>query len=199
MKIDSSTTVFVPGGSGGVGHYIVQLAKILGAKRVIASASKDDGIRILKENYHVDEVINHGKENVVERVLQLTDGKGADIVYDATYLPSSFAKSIQTVREGGSWIVLGHFGGEGSEEAKLVAERKAHLVQADLGRYWLTSLRSQMNTLVQEPLAKAAQWIADGRLKPHINQTIALKDVQETLKQLQQGKTGFGKVIVRFH
>lgn len=199
VKIDSSTTVFVPGGSGGVGHYIVQIARILGAKRIITSASKAEGIRTLKEIYHVDEVIDHSKENIVERVLELTDGKGADIVYDATYLPSSMEKSIQTVREGGSWIVLGHFGAQGSEQSKLVAERKANLVHADLGRYWFGPQRSQFESLVREPLTKAAQWIGEGLLKPYINQTIELKDVQETLKKLEQGKTAFGKVVVRFH
>ncbi len=53
MNIDSSTTVFIPGGSGGVGHFSVQIAQIRGAKRVITSASKDEGIQILKNQYKV--------------------------------------------------------------------------------------------------------------------------------------------------
>jgi NADPH:quinone reductase-like Zn-dependent oxidoreductase len=81
-------------------------------------------------------VINHAKENVVDRVLELTDGQGVDVVYDSTYLPSSFKKSVKTVKEGGSWIVLGHFAQEGSEEAKSVAQRKAKLFQADISHYW---------------------------------------------------------------
>lgn len=198
MKVDSSTTIFVPGGSGGVGHYIVQIAQILGAKRVITSASKDEGIRILQEQYKISDVINHAKENMVERVMAMTNGEGVDIVYDATYLPSSMAQSIQTVKPGGHWIVLGHFGAEGSEQAQMVAERKAHLVHADLGRYWLGAERSQLKTLVREPLIKAAQWIAEGKLKPYINQTIRLEDVQEALNKLKQGKAGFGKVVVQF-
>jgi len=82
--------VFIPGGSGGVGHFAVQIAQILGAKQIITSASKDEGIKILKEQYQIKDVINHAKENVVDRVLELTQGKGVDIVYDATYLESSF-------------------------------------------------------------------------------------------------------------
>lgn len=199
MKIDSSTTVFVPGGSGGVGHFIVQLAQIHGAKLVVTSASKDEGIKILKEQYKVKDVINHGKDNVIDRVLELTNGQGADVVYDATYLESSFAKSIQTVKEGGSWIVLGHFAQEGSAEAKAVAARKAKLVHADLGRYWVGAERAQLKTFVHDSLTEAAKWIAEGKLKPYISQTIKLEEVKDALKSLKEGKSGFGKVVIKFH
>lgn len=199
VKIDSSTTVFVPGGSGGVGHYIVQIAKIRGAKQVITSASKDEGIRILRDYYEIPDTINHGKENVVERVLELTNGQGVDIVYDATYLESSMAKSIQTVKEGGSWIVLGHFSQEGSEQSKLVAEQKAHLVGADIGRYWFGPERNQLKTLIQDTLEQAAKWITEGKLKPYIYQTIKLDEVNKVLDKLKQGKTGFGKIVVQHH
>ena len=199
MKIDSSTTVFVPGGSGGVGHYIVQLAQIHGAKQVITSASKEDGIAILKEQYKVKDVINHAKDNVVDRVLELTHGQGADVVYDATYLESSMAKTIKTVKEGGAWIVLGNFAGEGSAEAKAVAARKAKLVHADISRYWLGPERAQLKSLVQDPLIQAAKWIEEGKLKPYVNQTIKLDEVKDTLEKMKQGKTGFGKVVIKFH
>ena len=126
MNIDSSTTVFIPGGSGGVGHFAVQIAQILGAKQVIASASKDDGIRILREKYQIKDVINHAKENVVERVRELTGGKGVDVVYDSTYLELSFEKSIQTVKQGGTWIVLGDFARQGSKQGKSLAEKKSN-------------------------------------------------------------------------
>ncbi|CAF0943387.1 unnamed protein product [Adineta steineri] len=197
VNIDSSTTVFIPGGSGGVGHFAVQIAQIRGAKQVITSASKDDGIQILKEQYKIKEVINHAKDNVIERVLELTHGQGADIVYDATYLESSFAKSTQTVKEGGSWIVLGGFAKEDSKEAKSVAERKAKVVHADLACYWLGPERAQMKTFVQDALAQGAKWIEEGKLKPYINQTIKLEDVQDALEKLKQGKGGFGKVVVK--
>ncbi|UJR11650.1 hypothetical protein I4U23_015831 [Adineta vaga] len=152
VNIDSTTSVFIPSGSGGVGHFSVQIAQIRGAKQVITSASKDDGIQILKEQYKVNDVINHAKENIVDRVLELTEGQGANVVYDSTYLPSSFEKSTQVVKEGGSWIVLGGFGKEGSSEANNVAQRKANVVHADMARYWLGAERAQLKTLVHDTL-----------------------------------------------
>ena len=166
---------------------------------MITSASKDDGIKILREQYGVQDVINHGKEDVVERVLALTDGQGADVVYDATYLESSMAKSIQTVKQGGSWIVLGAFARQGSQEAKGVAERKATLVHADLGRYSLGPERTQMKAFFHDALTEAAKWVEEGKLKPYINQTIKLDEAQEALKKMEQGKSGFGKVVVQLH
>ncbi len=198
MNIDSSTSVFIPGGSGGVGHFSVQIARIRGAKQVITSASKEDGIQILKDQYQIKDVINHSKENVVDRVLELTGGQGVDIVYDSTYLQSSFEKSTKTVKEGGSWIVLGpFFGKEGSAEAKNVAQRKAKLFHANLGGYWLGPERAQLKTFFQNSLSQGAKWIEEGKLKPYINQIIKLEEVQNTLDQLKQGKGGFGKIVVQ--
>jgi len=164
---------------------------------VITSASKDEGIQILKDQYKIKDVINHGKENVVDRVLELTQGHGADIVYDSTYLESSFEKSIKTVKKGGSWIVLGHFAQEGSKEAQSVAERKAKLVHADIARYWLGPERAQLQTFVQNTLAQGAKWIQEGKLKPYISETIKLEEAQNALQQMKQGKGGFGKIVVK--
>ncbi len=144
--------MFIPGGSGGVGHFAVQIARILGAKQIITSASKDEGIKILKDQYHIKDVINHAKENVVDRVLELTQGQGVDIVYDSTYLESSFEKSIKTVKEGGSWIVLRRVGQETAKESESIAERKGKLILADLARYWLGSERAQLKRFFQNSL-----------------------------------------------
>jgi NADPH:quinone reductase-like Zn-dependent oxidoreductase len=199
VNIDSSTSVFVPGGSGGVGHFIVQVARIRGAGQIITSASKDEGIQILKEQYKINDVINHATENVVERVLELTQNQGVDIAYDSTYLSSSYAKSIQTVKSGGSWIVLSRFIQDGSEEAKAVAKRNANLVHADLLRYWIGPERAQVKSFVQGSLIQGAKWLEEGILKPYINQIIKLEEAQNVLDQVQQGKSGFGKVVIKLY
>ncbi len=175
----------------------MQIAQIRGAKQVITSASKDEGIRILKEQYKIKDVINHAKENVVDRVLELTQGQGVDIVYDSTYLESSFEKSIKTIKVGGSWIVLRRFGVDLNKEAKSIAERKGKLFHADLGRYWMGPERAQIKKFVQNSLTQGAKWVEEGKLKPYINQTIKLEEAQNALEQLKQGKGGFGKIVVK--
>lgn len=140
-----------------------------GLRQVITSASKEDGITIVKEQYKVKDVINHAKDNVVDRVLELTHGQGADVLYDATYLESSMAKTTKTVKEGGAWTVLGAFAKEGSAEARAVTTQKAKVVHADIGRYSLGPERAQWKSLVQDPLTQAAKWIEEGKVKPYIN------------------------------
>jgi hypothetical protein len=50
------------GGSGGAGHFIVQIFQIREAKQVITSASKDDGLQILKDQYTIKDAINRTKK-----------------------------------------------------------------------------------------------------------------------------------------
>lgn len=197
VKIDSSTSVYIPGGSGGVGHFSVQIAQIRGAKQVITSASKEEGIQILKEKYRIKDVINHATENLVDRVMELTDGKGVDVVYDATYLPSSFDKTIQIVKEGGSWIVLRRFGQDTTKDAERVEKRKGKLILADLGRYWLGNERTQLKSFCQYSLSQGAKWIEQGQLKPYINRIIKLEEAQDALELIKQGKSGFGKIVIK--
>ncbi|UJR24098.1 hypothetical protein I4U23_027065 [Adineta vaga] len=197
VNIDSSKSVFIPGGSGGVGHFSVQIAQIRGAKQVITSASKDEGIRILKEEYHIKDVINHSTENIIDRIMELTNGEGVDIVYDSTYLPSSFDKTIQTIKQGGSWIVLRRFGQDTTKDSQRVAERKGKLYLADLGRYWLGNERIQLKSFAQNSLLQGAKWIEEGKLKPFINRIIQLEEVPDTLELIKQGKSGFGKIVVK--
>ena len=97
--------IFIPGGAGGVGHFAVQLAKYYGL-RVIASASKPDGLRLL-QTLHADVVIDYRKQDVVSEVLAATGGEGADVVYDATYQESSYVQSAAVLAKDGHWIRLG--------------------------------------------------------------------------------------------
>lgn len=75
-------TVVIRGGTGGVGHIAVQLAKAMGA-RVIATAGSDGDVEIAK-GLGADEVVRYDIQNWVEAILELTGGQGAEIVFDTT-------------------------------------------------------------------------------------------------------------------
>ncbi len=144
-------------------------------------------------------MINHATENVVERVRELTGGQGVDIAFDSTYLASSYAKSIETVKEGGSWIVLNRLALEKTEEVRRAAQRKPKLVHADLSRYWTGPERSELKSFFQGALKQGAQWVEEGKLKPYISKIIKLEDAENALQQISQGKAGFGKVVVKLY
>ncbi len=79
-KIRSGQTVLIYGGTGGVGHIAVQLAKSCGAK-VYATVSNSEKAQIARQ-LGADEVINYRQQSVESFVNEHTDGKGFDIVFD---------------------------------------------------------------------------------------------------------------------
>jgi len=197
IKVEAKQTIFIPGGAGGVGHYAVQLAKIHGLT-VIASGGADASLALLKE-LKADHILNYKTENVVEAVLKLTDGKGVDWVYDATYLPDSILQSTKVIKEGGTVVVLGNTNlpKEGTDGGKVLAERKARFAEADLGRYSRadTSAKDKKEHIA-DGLTEAVKYFEAGQIKPHIVQVIGLDGVIAALDAGAKGKTVAGKIVI---
>jgi NADPH2:quinone reductase len=80
-------TVLVTGAASGVGHYIVQLAKLEGA-RVLGTVGNEARAQHAKQA-GCDEVIFYKTEAVAKRVLELTQGQGADVIIDLDFASTS--------------------------------------------------------------------------------------------------------------
>jgi len=192
---EKKQTIFVPGGAGGVGHFIVQLAKIFGLT-VIASGGKEESLQILKD-LGVDHVLNYSKQNVVEEVLKLTDNKGVDHAFDATYVETSFEQSAKVVKENGNVVVLGSFNKPAESVQKILSEKKAKWIPCDLGQYSRPTLSSEVERVhVQQGLDSARRFFEEGRLKPVITKTWKFAEIETALAELQAGKSTNGKAIV---
>ena len=93
-------------GAGPIGLLHLLTAKKRGAGKIIS-------IDLVKERLAfamklgADETINAGKENAVEKVRQLTDGYGADIVIEAIGLPETWKQAFKLVRKGGTVLEFG--------------------------------------------------------------------------------------------
>lgn len=79
-KVRPGQTVLVYGGTGGVGHIGIQLAKWAGATVYAVVSSAEKGV--IARRLGADEVINYREQSVEEYVAQYTDGKGFDVVFD---------------------------------------------------------------------------------------------------------------------
>src|SRR5471032_2137761 len=79
-KLAAGETLAVPGASGGVGLFAIELGKILGA-RVIACASSAEKIAFARE-HGADDGIDYGTEDLKEALRRVTQGRGADVIYD---------------------------------------------------------------------------------------------------------------------
>jgi NADPH:quinone reductase len=89
-RLQAGQTVLIHGGAGGVGHVAIQLAKLRGARVIttVSSPEKEQFVRTLG----ADEVIIYPIEDTLERLLAMTLGRGADLVFDTVgrdvFLPS---------------------------------------------------------------------------------------------------------------
>ena len=110
-ELKQGETLLVHGASGGVGMAAVQMGKLYGAK-VIASGTSDEKLKIVK-TWGADEIINTGLEGSVsfrEEVKELTDGKGADVIYDPVG-GDVFDESIRCINWGGRLLIIGFTSG----------------------------------------------------------------------------------------
>ena len=190
-------TIFLPGAAGGVGHFVVQLAKTYGL-RVIASASKPAGLELLR-SLGVDVVIDYRKQDVVAEVLAATDGKGADIVIDTVCELASFKQSAAVVRSGGHWLCLGPWtiyrGDEKQQVEALVASRGGTLIEDEISKYWTASSPHRGEQEVQWQIAR--QNYEAGKVRPHITATVPF-DAKQLQAAMDESVTGVvGKMVVK--
>lgn len=98
-------TVMVAGGAGAVGHYAVQFASLLGATRVIASASTPQKADLAYQA-GADHVVLYKSEPLAERVLDITQGQGVDRVIEVD-ISANAAANLQMLKTGGECVIYG--------------------------------------------------------------------------------------------
>lgn len=81
-RLEKGESVLIHAASGGVGTTAVQMAKLLGAGKVIGTVGSDSKAEIVRKA-GADAVINYRQESLAETVQELTDGRGADIILDS--------------------------------------------------------------------------------------------------------------------
>ena len=94
----SGKPVLVTGGAGAVGNYAIQLAKLDGA-RVISTVSSDEKAKIAVEA-GADHTVNYRTEHTVQRIMNLTDGDGVDLIVEVDFA-GNFRVSREVLRANG--------------------------------------------------------------------------------------------------
>jgi NADPH:quinone reductase-like Zn-dependent oxidoreductase len=205
--INIGDTVYIPGGGGGVGHLAVQMAThVLRASRVISSGSTAQSMALARQS-GAHHVFDYKRDDIAAEIAELTDGRGADVVFDATYSEGGFVETAKTVRQGGSWIVLGVGPGKTTRLAEtrslvdsILAERGAKHINVNLLRYFSepSTLDTGTKVFLQRGLTLAAEWAVQGLVTPHIGRTIdsSLEAVNAGLESLKSGGGTLGKIAV---
>jgi len=137
-----TTDIIVVQGSGPLGLLATSVAKVSGARRVITIGAPDARLAIASA-FGADETLSIERmsaEERNERIRQLTDGRGADIVMEFTGQPRAFNEGLDLIRRGGSYVVVGQLG-SGTTEIKpsLIVSKQLRIVGSLSGRakaYW---------------------------------------------------------------
>jgi L-iditol 2-dehydrogenase len=116
-------------GPGPIGLIAVQLCKALGAERVILSGTRDSRLEIGKQ-HGADFTINVRKENLAERVREITHGKGADSVLECAGGPTSMQEALENVKRGGRIGVVAWYTGPVQMDMNLAVRSNVRIYAA---------------------------------------------------------------------
>lgn len=165
-------------GAGPIGLLHLLTAKKNGAEKVISIDLVEERLNFAKK-LGADEIINAGKENVVEKVRQLTGGYGVDVVIEAIGLPQTWEQALKLVRKGGSVL---EFGGCPPGTEITVDTEQLHYGEVTVrGAFHATPLHFK----------KALNLIASGTIdvKPLITKKIGLEEIAEAFEILSTTKS----------
>ena len=188
-KLQEGETLLVLGAAGGVGLTAVELGKLMGAK-VIAAASTDEKLALC-QSYGADEVINYSKEDVKQRIKELTNGKGVDVVYDPVGGDYSEA-ALRGMAWEGRFLVVGFAAGDIPRIPLNLPLLKGCQI---VGVFWGSfAMKFPADNLANTQ--QLIQWYLAGTIKPHIDKIYPLADVPQALQDMMDRKVK-GKVVIQ--
>ncbi len=181
-------TALVHAAAGGVGLLLVQLAKMLGA-RVIGTVSTETKAELARQA-GADELILYTHSDFLAEVKKITAGQGVHVVYDSVGA-TTFDKSLDCLKPRGYLVLFGQSSGPVApfDPGKLAAKGSLFLTRPSLTHYTLDRA---------ELLQRAGEifdWIHAGKLKPRIENALALEDAAAA-HRLIEGRKTTGKILL---
>jgi NADPH2:quinone reductase len=187
-RLQSGETLLVLGASGGVGLAAIEIGKALGA-RVIAAASSAEKLAVCSE-HGADDLVDYEREDLRERVKQLTGGKGADVVYDPVGGPTTEA-ALRAIAWRGRLLVVGFAAGD---IPKIPANLLLLKGCAALGVFWGDFAKREPKANA-EMMAQLAAWYGQGKIKPVIDRTMPMAELKAAYAHM--GSRGvMGKLVM---
>lgn len=182
FRLQGDETILFHAAAGGVGLIACQWAKALGVK-LIGTASTPEKAALAKA-HGAWEVIDYSKENVVERVKELTGGKKVPVVYDGVG-KDTWLTSLDCLQPRGLMVSFGNASGavDGVSLGMLATRGSLYVTRPTLGTYVPTL--EQMQAASDELFDLVAQ----KKIDITIGQRFALEDAGAAQQALQSRKT----------
>ena len=181
-------TLLVLGAAGGVGLAAVELGKAMGA-RVIAAASSPEKLEVARQA-GADDLIDYSDGELKEKVKALTEGRGADVIYDPVGGPL-FDQCMRCINWYGRVLVVGFVGGDIPKvPTNLVLLKNCQVVGVFYGAF---SARFPADN--EQNFAELIEMFAVGKLHAVVGAEYPLTDYVEALNCLSQ-RRAVGKIVV---
>jgi len=188
-QLKAGETLLVLGAAGGVGLAAVELGKLAGA-RVLAAASTDEKLAACHAA-GADALINYSSVEVRDAVRTLTDGRGADVVYDP--VGGAYTETaLRSLAWRGRLLVIGFANGE---IPKIAANLLLLKELSAVGVFWGEFARRDP-TGNAKMIGDLMTWLAQGRLRPTVSKVYPLVDAARALEDLL-ARRAIGKLVVR--
>lgn len=187
-RLQPGETLLVHGAAGGVGLTAVEIGKALGA-RVVATAGGADKCAIAAE-HGADETIDYKTDDVRERVKALTQGRGADVVYDPVG-GDMFEASLRAVAWNARLVVIGFAAGKVQQiPANILLVKNVDV----LGFYW-GSYRREAPGLLKQSFQALAEMAEKRQLRPLVSAELPLAEWKSGFEALL-GRRVTGKIVL---
>ena len=188
-RISSGEVLLVLGASGGVGSAAIQLGKCFGAT-VIAAAGSEEKITVCRR-LGADHVINYRDSDIVASVKDLTDGRGADVIYDPIG-GDTFDQIKRCVNWEGRIVIIGFASGRiPSIECNRLLLKNMSVIGLAWGQYLerdpekVHACQTELYDLLQR-----------GKIEPLIYRTLPFADTKEGMRMMA-GRELCGKIVVK--
>jgi NADPH2:quinone reductase len=182
-------TVVVHAAAGGVGSLAVQLAKLRGAGRVIATASSAEKQKLAGE-LGADVAISPDPDGLTDRIKEANGGKGVDVVLEMVG-GAVFDASLAALAPFGRLVT---FGMAGREDPTPVAPGALMARSRAVIGFWLAHCMRRPEMLAG-PMTELFRLAADGRLRPLVGGEYALSEARRAHEDIRARHT-FGKLTL---
>ena len=187
-RLQAGETLLVLGAAGGVGLTAVELGKHLGAT-VIAAAGSAEKLALTRQ-YGADHIIDYTRESIRDRVREITDGRGADVVFDPVG-GDAFDQSLRATNWEARMLVVGFAGGRIQQvPANLVLVKNVSVI----GVVWgAQTVRDP--AMVTANLRELLGLYEAGKLKPLISRTYPMREARTAMTELLSRRNP-GKIVL---
>ena len=186
-RLQPGEVLLVHGAGGGVGLAAVEMGKMLGAV-VIAAASSEEKLAVAQAR-GADHLVLYGREPFRDAVKRITDGRGADVVFDPVG-GEVFENSMRCIAWGARLLVIGFTGGIGLARTNLLLIKGASVLGVRAGE------AVRRNPALGEVRIKALlDWAEAGKIRPNVSHRLPLEEWAQAMRLLVDRKA-IGRVAL---